>query len=69
MTKPKSTRQIRRLLQESNEEMLTRLRFKIQELEEQVRKERRRADQHAEEVACMRQEQRNAAQRWNGVGR
>jgi hypothetical protein len=45
-----------------------RLRFDVQKLKDQVRKERRRADQHADEIACLRQQQvEMVRRRLNGV--
>jgi regulator of replication initiation timing len=46
------------------------LRMEVQELKERVRAERRRANQHADEVACIRQQQVEQVRRnsWtNGV--
>lgn len=45
-----------------------RLRFENQELRKQVHRERRRADQHAEEIAFLRQQQaEQIRRRLNGV--
>jgi hypothetical protein len=70
MIKPKSPKYLSRILRETSvtksdrlEEENRKLRLQVEELREMVRKERRRADLHADEIAVMRQSQALMARR------
>lgn len=55
MTKPRP-KNAARYITDTVDAELRRLRFKVEQLEAQVRKERRRADKHADELAVARHE-------------
>lgn len=76
--KPKSASHLRALIRQSErdgakDDLIRKLQFEKEQLQAQVRRERRRADQHADELAATRMyysdlEQRVAQRRENGRG-